>query len=129
MTATLNLIGLVVDDMARSLAFYRRLGLAIPAEADTQPHVEYRLAEGVVLAWDTAEVIRSYDPEWTAPTGGPAVALAFEFATPAEVDKAYAELVEAGYRSHKAPWDAFWGQRYADVHDPDGNSAHLYAAL
>lgn len=129
MTATLNLIGLVVDDMARSLAFYRRLGLEIPAEADGQPHVEYRLAEGVVLAWDTAEVIRSYDPEWAAPTGGPRVALAFAFTSPAEVDKAYAELVEAGHTGHKAPWDAFWGQRYADVYDPDGNSAHLYAAL
>jgi uncharacterized glyoxalase superfamily protein PhnB len=28
-----------------------------------------------------------------------------------------------------APWDAFWGQRYATVLDPDGNSVDLFAAL
>jgi uncharacterized glyoxalase superfamily protein PhnB len=27
------------------------------------------------------------------------------------------------------PWDADWGQRYAQVKDPDGNSVDLFAAL
>ncbi len=40
MTATFNAIGLAVADMATSLAFYRRLGLDIPAEAEQQPHAE-----------------------------------------------------------------------------------------
>jgi catechol 2,3-dioxygenase-like lactoylglutathione lyase family enzyme len=40
MTARFDLIGLVVADMARSLTFYRRLGLEVPAEADTEPHIE-----------------------------------------------------------------------------------------
>lgn len=30
---------------------------------------------------------------------------------------------------HKAPWDAFWGQRYAVVVDPDGNLVDLFADL
>jgi len=30
-------------------------------------------------------------------------------------------MTEHGYRGHKAPWDAFWGQRYAIIDDPDGN--------
>jgi len=34
-----------------------------------------------------------------------------------------------GHRAHKAPWDAFWGQRYAQVLDPDGNSVDLFAPL
>ena len=25
------------------------------------------------------------------------------------------------------PWDAFWGQRYAVLHDPDGHQVDLYA--
>jgi uncharacterized glyoxalase superfamily protein PhnB len=29
----------------------------------------------------------------------------------------------------KEPWDAFWGQRYAVVADPDGNHVDLYAPL
>jgi uncharacterized glyoxalase superfamily protein PhnB len=39
----------------------------------------------------------------------------------------YAELIGAGYTGHKAPWDAFWGTRYAIVKDPDGNGVDLFA--
>jgi catechol 2,3-dioxygenase-like lactoylglutathione lyase family enzyme len=127
MTVAFHFIGLVVDDMARSLAFYRRLGLRIPAEADSQPHVELTLDGGTTLAWDTVEVIRSFDPGWTPPTGSPRTGLAFRCAEPSEVDKVYADLVGAGYTGHLPPWDAFWGQRYASVHDPDGNSIDLFA--
>ena len=45
MTVRFNLVGIVVADMAASLAFYRRLGLDIPAEADAEPHVELTLAD------------------------------------------------------------------------------------
>jgi catechol 2,3-dioxygenase-like lactoylglutathione lyase family enzyme len=125
--ARLNLIGLVVQDMARSLAFYRRLGLDIPPEADGEPHVETALPGGLRLAWDTVETIRSFDPEWSPPSGGHRVSLAFLVDTPAEVDRAYAELTGLGYEGHRAPWDAFWGQRYAEVLDPDGNMIDLFA--
>jgi catechol 2,3-dioxygenase-like lactoylglutathione lyase family enzyme len=125
--ARLNLIGLVVQDMARSLAFYRRLGLDMPPEADGEPHVETALPGGLRLAWDTVETIRSFDPEWSPPSGGHRVSLAFLVDTPAEVDRAYAELTGLGYEGHRAPWDAFWGQRYAEVLDPDGNMIDLFA--
>jgi catechol 2,3-dioxygenase-like lactoylglutathione lyase family enzyme len=29
----------------------------------------------------------------------------------------------------KEPYDAFWGQRYANVADPDGNAVDLFAPL
>ena len=129
MAPTFDQIGIVVSDMAKSLAFYRRLGLDIPAEADSEPHVDVTLAGGLRLAWDTVGTIQSFDPEWSPPTGGPPVGLAFLCADPAEVDSTYAALVDAGYDGHKEPWDAFWGQRYAIVHDPDGNSVELFARL
>ncbi len=47
----------------------------------------------------------------------------------ADVDVVYAELTGAGYESHKEPWDAFWGQRYAQVRDPDGHVIDLFAPL
>jgi catechol 2,3-dioxygenase-like lactoylglutathione lyase family enzyme len=129
MTARLDLIGLVVEDMARSLAFYRRLGFDLPPEADGEPHVEATLPGGLRIAWDTVETVRSFDPGWTAPTGGHRVALAFACDDAAAVDATYRELVAAAYDGHKEPWDAFWGQRYAIVLDPDGNSVDLFAAL
>jgi len=127
MQARLNLIGIVVADMARSLAFYRLLGLDIPPDSDQQPHVDMTLPDGMRMAWDTIATIQSFDPTWTPPTGSPRMSLAFDCETPAGVDAAYQELVAAGYESHKAPWDAFWGQRYAVIHDPDGNSVDLFA--
>jgi catechol 2,3-dioxygenase-like lactoylglutathione lyase family enzyme len=127
MTARLDLIGLVVEDMARSLAFYRLLGLDIPDNYDRDPHVEATLSGGLRIAWDTVDTIRSFDPGWTPPAGGHRVSLAFACADPAEVDATYKALVDAGYDGHLEPWDAFWGQRYAIVLDPDGNSVDLFA--
>lgn len=127
-TPRFNAIGLVVEDMDRSLTFYRRLGLDIPADAGTQPHVEAELPGGLRLLWDTVQTVRSFDPDWVPPTSSQ-VSLAFECDQPDDVDTLYKELVDAGYDGHLAPWDAFWGQRYAVVHDPDGNGVDLYAAL
>ncbi len=129
MKPRMEVIGVVVADMARSLAFYRRLGLDFPAEADNQPHVEASLPGGLTLAFDTIETIRSFNPDWSPPSGGHAVALAFACDSPAEVDACYEELVSAGYEGHLKPWDAFWGQRYATVHDPDGHGVDLFAPL
>jgi catechol 2,3-dioxygenase-like lactoylglutathione lyase family enzyme len=126
MAATLGVIGVVVQDMVRSLAFYRRLGLDVPAGAEGEQHVEVGLPGGLKLAFDTVETIRSFDPSWTPATGSPRMGLAFACDSPAEVDKLYDELVAAGYEGHKEPWDAFWGMRYALVHDPDGNGVDLY---
>src|SRR5262245_6869610 len=129
MTARLDLFGLVVNDMARSLAFYRHLGFDLPPEADGEPHVEATLPGGLRLAWDTVDTVRSFDPGWTPPTGGHRVALAFACDDAADRDPTFRTLVDAGYEGQKEPWDAFWGQRYAIVLDPDGNSVDLFAAL
>jgi catechol 2,3-dioxygenase-like lactoylglutathione lyase family enzyme len=133
MTPHLDVIGLVVADMGTALAFYRRLGLDIPAAADAEPHVEVALdpphGGGPRLAFDTVDTIRSFDPGWAPAQGGPRMSLAFRCADPAEVDLVYSDLVGAGYAGHRAPWDAFWGQRYATVTDPDGNGVDLFAPL
>jgi catechol 2,3-dioxygenase-like lactoylglutathione lyase family enzyme len=127
--ARLDLIGLVVEDMGRSLAFYRELGLDLPEDADGQPHVETTLPGGLRLAWDTQETIRSFDPDWQPSSGGQQMGLAFLLDTPADVDAAYQRLVSLGYEGHKAPWNAPWGQRYALVRDPDGNATDLFSPL
>ncbi|GAB3119718.1 VOC family protein [Glaciibacter psychrotolerans] len=129
MAITFNFIGLVVADLGRSLDFYRRLGLEIPEISDDEGHVEAALPGGLRLGWDTIETVRTFDPTWTAPTGSHRVALAFDCETPAEVDRVFAEMTEAGFAVHVQPWDAFWGQRYATLLDPDGNAVDLYAPL
>jgi catechol 2,3-dioxygenase-like lactoylglutathione lyase family enzyme len=123
----IDVIGLVVEDMAASLTFYRRLGVDVPAEADDAPHVEAALPGGLRLAWDTVKTVQSFDPGWT-PATGTRISLAFDCGTPAGVDAVYAELTAAGHPGHLPPWDAFWGQRYAALLDPEGNGVDLFAA-
>ncbi len=129
MTLRFAIIELVVSDMAASLAFYRRLGIDIPPGADTEPHVDVEI-DGMRLAFDTRDTIRSFDPGWSPPAGhGHRVALAFACESPGEVDQAWEHLTGAGYEGHLAPWDAFWGMRYAVVRDPDGTPVDLFALL
>lgn len=128
-TPHLDALGFVVADLARSLAFYRLLGLNVPIGAETEQHVEYTLTNGLRLMWDTAELIAGIDASWAQPSGGHRIALGFACDSPAEVDATYATATKAGYTGHLEPWDAFWGQRYATLHDPDGNAVDLFAPL
>lgn len=127
MTPQLNAIGLVTTDLAASLRFYRLLGLDIPADAESQPHVEL-VAGGVRLMWDTVETVESFAGPYTPPTGDSRVSLAFACDDPDQVDAVWARLAEAGH-GEVEPFDAPWGQRYATVNDPDGNGVDLFAAL
>ena len=102
--AELGAIGIVSRDLARSAAFYRLLGVDGP-DPDGD-HLEVTLLSGVRLMWDDVELIRKLDPEWRPAEGGPAVSLAFECASPGEVDEIYATVV-----------------------DPDSNAVHVFASL
>lgn len=126
MAPTFNGIGLAVADMAAALAFYRDLGLELPAELDKEPHAEAVLPGGIRLMFDTHESLRTFDPDFRPPTGEGA-SLAFLCADPAEVDTVHDAMVAAGHRSVQRPWDAAWGQRYALLADPDGNQIDLFA--
>jgi uncharacterized glyoxalase superfamily protein PhnB len=125
----LGVFAVVVKDMARSVAFYRQLGLEFPDGAEGEAHAEAPLPGGLRYALDTEDVMRMFDPEWRRPSEGHTTAGAFRCDSPEEVDGLYAELLEAGATPHKEPWDAFWGQRYAQLNDPDGNVLDLYAPL
>jgi uncharacterized glyoxalase superfamily protein PhnB len=125
----LDAFGIVVSDMARSVAFYRKLGLEFPEGSENEGHVEAQLGGGLRYMLDTEDVVRSFDAEWQRPSGGHAHGGAFRCDSPEEVNRLYAELLEAGGSKHMEPMDAFWGQRYAQVRDPDGTVIDLYAPL
>jgi catechol 2,3-dioxygenase-like lactoylglutathione lyase family enzyme len=123
----LNAIGIVTSDMARSIRFYRLLGLDVP-ETPGEGHVDTFLPNGVRFMLDSEDTVRSFRPDWTRETGNQ-LGLAFECESASEVDEVYTRMVEAGFDGEKEPWDAFWGQRYAQLRDPDGVGIDLYASL
>lgn len=127
MPGRLDAIGIVAADIARSAAFYRAIGVDV-GEPSGNDHFEATLPNGLRLMWDTEELIKQIDPTWEPPTGHH-VALAFACESPADVDATYARALEAGGTSKLAPWDAFWGHRYAQVLDPDGQPVDFFAAL
>jgi uncharacterized glyoxalase superfamily protein PhnB len=54
---------------------------------------------------------------------------AIQYDSPGEIDGVAKKVKEGGFKLIKEPWDAFWGQRYAVVQDPDGYQIDLYAQL
>ena len=127
----LHMLNVVVGDMAASLDFYRRLGVAVPADAEDAggQHVQLRMPSGFSLELDTAESARLWHAGWRAEPETVSVVVGFALPTRDAVDLRYADLTEAGYVGRQPPFDAFWGARYAIVADPDGNDVGLMSPI
>ena len=124
----LDAIGVIVSDMERAIDFYQRVGLEF-ADISDDVHAEATGPGGIRVMLDTEASVMSFS-DWQPPTGGMSrTALAFLCDSPAEVDRMFDELVSAGGRGHLPPFDAPWRQRYASVHDHDGNAVDLFAPL
>jgi catechol 2,3-dioxygenase-like lactoylglutathione lyase family enzyme len=122
----LHMLNVVVRDMAASLDFYRRLGIAVPAPDNSAgAHVQLKMPGGFSLELDTAESVRLWHAGWRVDPASVRMVMNFVLPTRQAVGDRYAELNEAGYRARQPPFDAFWGARYAIVADPDGNDVGL----
>ena len=128
MTIKLDMIGIIVADMAESLRFYRLLDIEVAEPEPDEDHVEATLPNGLRIAWDSLTLMKQLDPEWVEPQGH-RLGLAFLCDGPSGVDSTFHKILDAGFSCKREPWDAFWGQRYALVFDPDGNVIDLFAPL
>ena len=112
-------IHLFVRDVEATVAFYRACGLEFE-DAQVSRHFARATGERAALEIGSYELTKGYDPGFKPAAGG-STALQIGVESREEVDAVYGRLVEAGHASHLAPIDAFWGARYAEVRDPDGN--------
>lgn len=116
--------------MPATLAFYRLLGLEIPEAAvwsvgGAAHHVEIKVPGASYIELDSIALTKAFDPGWQQIEGQSRNVIMFSLPTRVAVDEVYAMLMAAGHPSHLAPFDAFWGARYAIVYDPDGNQVGL----
>jgi uncharacterized glyoxalase superfamily protein PhnB len=124
----LDALGIVVKDLSTSVAFYRLLGLNFPDPGQGEGHLEAVTEGGLRLMLDSQDLIAGIVEGWE-PRVGNTMSLAFLVDTPGEVDRLYESLVHGGAEGVKEPWDAFWGQRYACLRDPDGHGVDIFAPL
>lgn len=120
----IDAVSVVCSDLARSVDFYRALGCDLP-DADDTGHVDCDLG-GLRIMLDSEEALAAFAPGGPVPRAPGRITLAVRCPTPGSVDELHDLLVPMGQGSHMAPFDAFWGQRYAVVLDPDGSSVDLY---
>ncbi|MFT3840878.1 MAG: VOC family protein [Myxococcaceae bacterium] len=124
---SLDAIGVISGDLKKSVKFYGLLGIALKG-AGGDDHLEGQTPSGVRLMVDSVALIKSFNKKYKKPKGS-GVVLCFRQANAKAVDALYKKIVSAGFKSVHEPWDAFWGQRYACVSDPDGNQVDLFAQL
>jgi len=108
---------LFVRDVGASVAFYRRCGLEFESVS-----AEFARAAGdrAALEIGSHRLTRAYDPAFEPAAGG-STALQIGLPSREAVDAMFEELTAAGHPGHLPPFDAYWGSRYAEVRDPDGN--------
>jgi catechol 2,3-dioxygenase-like lactoylglutathione lyase family enzyme len=135
MALDLYMVGLIVADMAKSLEFYRRLGLEIPAGSEGRSHVQIKMGNGLTFFLDANPT--RWDPQFvkdedvahrTAATRYHSL-LEFYLGTQAAVETKYHELTGLGYQGQRPPYANGFGMCFAMIQDPDGNTVLLSGDL
>jgi PhnB protein len=112
---------LTVVNAEQAIAFYQNV---FAAKLDGQPmrfpngkimHAELILGDMKIFVQDECPEMGSFSP--THYNGTP-VSLMLGVQ---DVDKTYADALQAGAKSKMAPADMFWGDRYAYIFDPFGH--------
>ena len=120
-----TMVVLLIADLPRSVAFYRRLGVEFPPDAEARTDIQVPIGEGHQMVL-TTQFARN-DPDRETPAGGSRIMLEFFVDGRAAVDAKWAELTTAGYRGRRAPWLTSFDAYMCLVDDPDGNTVLVTA--
>ena len=124
----LNAVEVFSSNLSETVEFYSLLGFEFPELKSDEQHLEAITSPGSArLMIDSKKMAKSIIGE--EPRPGNCTVFALEFDSPKEVNAVARKVAEAGFKIFKEPWDAFWGQRYCIVEDPDGHRIDLYATL
>ncbi|HEX5097461.1 MAG TPA: VOC family protein [Acidimicrobiia bacterium] len=115
--AVFDHVNIVGRDMQATIAFYERLGVEV--NRPPAPWDRHHVNTETDVDFDSTEFATHWNESWRA--GETGVVINFRLASREAVDETYGNLTGAGYEGKQAPWDAFWGARFAIVADPDGN--------
>ena len=122
-------LNIVVHDVEAAVDFYRLLGLEVPETLpEWQAHHRSAEIDGEFdVDLDSTAFAAQWNGGWPAAQAG--VVVGFRTATREHVDELYEQLTGAGHVGQQAPYDTFWGARYAVVEDPSGNAVGLMSPV
>ncbi|MFG1493415.1 VOC family protein [Halobacteriovorax sp. ZH4_bin.1] len=123
---TVSAIGIACKNIEKSIQFYNLLNLDFKEYG--KGHYEATQENGLRIMLDSFDLLKEINKDWKEPINS-GITLCFQQTSPNEVDKLFHRIVDAGFEIEKSPWDAFWGQRYASVRDPNGNQIDLFAQI
>ena len=124
-TPRFTMVVLLVDDLARSVAFYQRLGVPFPDGLEGRRDVVVDMGGGHNIVW--SETFVQNDPDRQPPSGGSRIELEFFVDGNDEVDALWRELTDAGYRGRREPFTTNFGAYMCLVDDPDDNTVLVTA--
>ena len=120
-----TMVVLLIDDLPRSVAFYRRLGVELPDDAERRTDIQVPIGGGHQMVL-TTQFVRN-DPDRRSPSGGSRIMLEFFVDGRAAFDAKWVELTEAGYHGRRSPWLTTFDAYMCLVDDPDGNTVLVTA--
>jgi len=124
----LDAVSVTSGDFAQTVTFYSLLGFSFPAFEASAQHLEaITLAGEVRLMIDDRALIKSLTGRDPVPPTHSSFAIKCD--SPNGVDAAVKAVKAAKFTVIKEPWDAFWGQRYAILADPEGYMVDVFATL
>jgi predicted lactoylglutathione lyase len=114
-----TMVVLLIEDLPRSLAFYRLLGVEFPPDADQRRDIQVSIGDEhqLVLTTSFAAAIPGYEPG----IGASKIVLEFFVDGNPAVDATYRQVTEAGHPGRREPFVTDFGAYMAMVDDPDGN--------
>lgn len=115
----ISLVTLGVQDVARSTAFYERLGWK--KASVSQESVTFIQLKGIVLALFSRASLAEDATVENTPAGFSGVTLAHNVSSETGVDAVYKFALSCGARAVKPPEKVFWGGYSGYFADPDGH--------
>lgn len=120
-------VGIISKNLEKTKKFYALFGLELEPTGGSE-HLEAKTSSGVRIMVDSVTLMKELNPKWVEPQGSGMV-LCFKQSSAKEVNNLCSKIMVDGFECVNEPWDAFWGQRYASVLDPDGNQIDIFAPL
>lgn len=117
----LNAVGLFVNDMEKTVSFYRDV-MGMQTDWNGEPNAELYSDGARLILFSRKDFEKMTAKTYTYPSGlNGTMEIAFDLPRFEDVDKIYQQVIDRGAVPVFAPTDEPWGQRTSYVADPDGN--------